>query len=157
MAQITINQKKGQFGNNPYGNVTALIYTLQADNKGLIVNSGYDKTLQANDIVRVGCIPEGFIPFGYRCFVDSEFNAGAFDVGFGYSDGVDDKDYPAKETGYMTLPTLTTKNSESSGNLLAKQFSKDAYLAFKTTTPPTKGDKAGVLTVVLIGTLVGHS
>lgn len=157
MAQITINQKKGQFGNNPYGNVTALIYTLQVDNKGLVVNSGYDKPLQVDDSVRVGCIPEGFIPFGYRCFVDVKFTEGAFDVGFAYSDGVDDSDYPATETGYMTLPTLTTKNSESSGSLPAKQFSKEAYLAFKTTTPPTKGDDAGVLTVILIGTLVGHS
>lgn len=157
MAQITINQKRGQFGNNPYGNVTALIYTLQVDNKGLVVNSGYDKTLQTNDIVRVGCIPEGFIPFGYRCFVDAKFNAGAFDVGFAYHDGIDDEDYPAIDTGYMTLPTLTTKNAQSSGNLPAKQFSKEAYLAFNTTEPPAKGDDAGVLTVVLIGTLVGHS
>lgn len=157
MAELTVHQKKGQFGNNPYGNVTALVYHLQSDQNGLIVNSNHKEIPQSDDIIHLGEIPEGFVPFEFRAIVEKDFNAGAFDVGFSYIDGKDDERYPQKDTGLFTLPTLTTKDENTDGKLTPKAFVKSAYLDLKVTTPTAKGEKAGLLTIVLIGTLKGHS
>ena len=157
MAILTINQKQGQFGNNPYGNMTALIFHVQADNNGFIVGGNHKALPKENDIIHVGVLPEGFIPFGYRTLVDKEFNAGAFDVGFSYTDGVDSSDYPQKDTGLFTLPTLTTKDDTSAGELSPKALPKSAYLDLKVTTPTAKGNKSGHLTIVIFGTLLGHA
>lgn len=157
MTQLSVVQGRGQFGNNPYGNVTALIYHLQSDTKGLIVGSNHKEIPKANDIIHLGEIPEGFIPLGYRVLVEKDFNAGAFDVGFSYTDGKDDERLPQKDTGLFTLPVLTTKDGAKDGNLAPKIFPKSAYLDLKVTTPTAKGEKAGLLTIVLIGTLQGHS
>lgn len=156
MATLTINQKQGQFGNNPYGNMTALIFHVQADNNGLIVGSNHKTLPKENDIIHVGVLPEGFMPFGYRTLVEKEFNAGAFDVGFSYTDGVDSTDYPQKTTGLFTLPTLTAKDGTSAGELSPKALPKSAYLDLKVTTPTAKGDKSGHLMIVIFGTLLGH-
>lgn len=157
MTQITINQKKGQFGNNPYGNMTALIFSVQVDSNGFIVNSNHRELPKNDDIIHVGELPEGFVPFGYRTLVEKEFKAGAFDLGFSYTDGVDDDRYPQKSTGLLTLPTLTTKDATTAGEMTPKALPKSAYLDLKVTTPTAKSDKAGHLTIIVFGTLVGHS
>lgn len=157
MATLTINQKKGQFGNNPYGNMTALIFDVQADNSGFIVNTNHKEVPKAGDIIHVGELPEGFIPFGYRTLVEKEFTAGAFDVGFSYVDGVDDENHPQKDTGLFTLPTLTTKGGATAGELKVKALPKSAYLDLKVTTPTAKGNKAGHLTIIVFGMLLGHA
>lgn len=157
MAEISVNQKKGNFGNNPYGNTTALIFTLMADTKGFIVGSSHNAIPKANDIIHLGELPAGFIPFEYHAIVDKEFNAGAFDVGFSYVDGADSTEYPKKETGLFTLPTLTTKDDKAQGYVLPKAFPKTASLDLKVTTPTAAGDKAGSLTIIVVGTLLGHA
>lgn len=157
MTQLSVHQGRGQFGNNPYGNMTALKYTLQVDTKGLIVGTNHNEIVKADDIIHLGEIPQGFVLFEIRAVVESAFNAGEFEVGFSYTDGKDDERYPQKDTGIFSLPTLTTKDEHTNGDLLPKAFPKDAYLDLKVTTPPTKGEKAGVLTIYLIGTLNGHA
>lgn len=156
MTELTVHQGRGQFGNNPYGNVTALIYQLQVSNNGLILGSNHKEIPKANDIIHLGEIPEGFIPLQFHAIVEKDFNAGVFDVGFSYIDGKDDERYPQKDTGLFTLPTLTTKDAVKDGNLPPKAFPKSAYLDLKVTTPTAKGDKAGLLTIVLVGTLQGY-
>lgn len=157
MAQITINQQQGQFGNNPYGNMTAFIFHVQADNNGFILGSNHKELPKTGDIIHVGVLPEGFIPFGYRTLVEKEFTAGAFDVGFSYTDGVDDDSYPQKDTGLFTMPTLTQKDGSTDGNLKPKALPKSAYLDLKVTTPTAKGNQSGHLTMVIFGTLLGHA
>lgn len=158
MAQISVQQQKGQFGNNPYGNMTALIFTLQVDNKGWVVGSNHNQALEAGDVIHIGTLPMGFMPMGYRMYVDKPFNGGGVDFTLSYADGVDDDSYPLSErSAFHSTQQLSVNGDEGSGALTCRILPKDVHLNAVATNPIPKGEKAGHLTVVVFGVLTGHS
>lgn len=60
----TINKKNAdngvQLGNTPWGNLTALRYTLKTNAAGAVINADSAAAIAVNDVVNLGHLPAGF-------------------------------------------------------------------------------------------------
>ena len=145
------------WGTAPYGNFTAIPYKLQLD-KGVWKVAGATKAVAANDVLRLGIIPAGFMATGAEAVVSTGFTTGTTaNIGFSYVDGYDDAGLPADADYLFTaLGLATVASTKASGavktHVLAK-FPKQAHLEL--TNLGAAQAASGELDVLLFGIAYG--
>ncbi|VUZ24100.1 Uncharacterised protein [uncultured Comamonas sp.] len=155
----TINKKNAdngvQLGNTPWGNLTALRYTLKTNATGGVVNGDVATAPAVNDVVNLGHLPAGFR------FVDSQVNVITGmtatltgDLGFAYKDGVDvtatpqDADYFG--AGLNLAAAARLRNATTNAGIV---LPKDAHLTL--TVKTVANAKASEIEVVIFGIAEG--
>lgn len=138
-----------QLGNTPWGNLTALRYTIKTAANGSVINSDSAAAPAVNDVVNLGHLPSGFR------FVDSQVNVVTGmtatltgDLGFAYKDGVDDTAIP-QDADYFGagLNLATAARLRNATTNAPVTLPKDAYLIL--TTAAANNAKASRIDVVL--------
>lgn len=155
----TINKKNAdngvQLGNTPWGNLTALRYTLKTNAAGAVINADSAAAIAVNDVVNLGHLPAGFR------FVDSQVNVVTGmtatitgDLGFTYKDGVDSTATPQKADYFGAGLNLATaarlRNATSNAGIV---LPKDANLAL--TVKTVANAKVSEIEVVIFGIAEG--
>lgn len=157
MAKYKTIPRGGQFGGvTPYGNLTSLRYTLATNATGVLIEGNAGAALAINDVVQFEYpLPAGLLVEDLQLIVSDAFGAGVTaDVGFAYTDGVDDATYPQDAAYFgagLALSALARLRTTSSKALFA--LPKDAYL-----TVTIKGAvvaEAGRAQIVLHGERLG--
>ena len=157
MATITKkNSDNGvQLGNTPWGNLTALRYTIKTAANGSVINSDSAAAPAVNDVVNLGHLPSGFR------FVDSQVNVVTGmtatltgDLGFAYKDGVDDTAIPQDADYFGAGLNLATaarlRNATTNPGVV---LPKDAHLTL--TVKTVANAKASEIEVVIFGSAEG--
>ncbi len=155
----TINKKNAdngvQLGNTPWGNLTALRYTLKTNAAGAVINADSAAAIAVNDVVNLGHLPAGFR------FVDSQVNVVTGmtatitgDLGFTYKDGVDSTATPQKADYFgagLNLATAARLRNATSNAWIV--LPKDANLALMVKT--VANAKVSEIEVVIFGIAEG--
>ena len=95
----TINKKNVdngvQLGNTPWGNLSALRYSLKTNAAGAVVNADSAAAIAVNDVVNLGHLPAGFRFVDCQVLVSTGMTAAVTgDLGFAYKDGQDEAATP---------------------------------------------------------------
>ena len=155
----TINKKNPdngvQLGNTPWGNLSALRYSLKTNAAGAVINSDSAAALAVNDVVNVGHLPAGFRFVDSQVLVKTGMTATVTgDLGFAYKDGVDvtatpqDADYFGAGLNMATAARL--RNATTNGSVV---LPKDAHLTL--TVKTLANAKASEIEVVIYGIAEG--
>lgn len=155
----TINKKNPdngvQLGNTPWGNLSALRYSLKTNAIGAVINSDSDAALAVNDVVNVGHLPAGFRFVDSQVLVKTGMTATVTgDLGFAYKDGVDvtetpqDADYFGAGLNMATAARL--RNATANASVV---LPKDAHLTL--TVKTLANAKASEIEVVIYGIAEG--
>ncbi len=155
----TINKKNPdngvQLGNTPWGNLSALRYTVKTNTAGAVINSDSASAIAANDVVNLGHLPAGFRFVDSQVTVVTGMKATATgDLGFSYKDGVDDTAVPQDADYFGAALALATaarlRNATSNPSIV---LPKDAHLTLQVKT--VGNDKASEIEVVIFGIAEG--
>jgi len=155
----TINKKTSgngvQIGNTPWGNLSALRYTLKTDAAGKVINGDSTEAPAANDVINLGHLPAGFRYVDSQVSVVTGMKATATaDLGFAYQDGVDDASVPQDAdyfgAGLNVATAARLRNATTNASLV---LPKDANLLF--TLKTVGNDKASDIEVVIFGIAEG--
>jgi hypothetical protein len=155
----TINKKNAdngvQLGNTPWGNLSALRYTLKTDAAGKVINGDSTSAPAANDVINLGHLPAGFRFVDSQVVVVTGMKATATaDLGFSYKDGVDDTSVPQDAdyfgVGLNVATAARLRNATTNASIV---LPKDANLLF--TLKTVGNDKASDIEVVIFGIAEG--
>lgn len=144
-----------QLGVTPWGNLTALRYSLKTNAIGAVINSDSKAAVALNDVINLGHLPAGFRFVDSQVTVVTGMKATATgDLGFTYKDGVDDAKVPQDADYFGAGLALATaarlRNATTNPSVV---LPKDAHL---TLTMKTVGnDKASEIEVVIFGIAEG--
>ena len=155
----TINKKNPdngvQLGSTPWGNLSALRYSLKTNAIGAVINSDSAAALAVNDVVNVGHLPAGFRFVDSQVLVKTGMTATVTgDLGFAYKDGVDvtatpqDADYFGAGLNMATAARL--RNATTNASVV---LPKDAHLTL--TVKTANNAKASEIEVVIYGIAEG--
>ena len=156
MATISRNKFQPQFGGVPYGNLSALTYTMVTNAAGAFIESDSAVAIGLGDKVRLGVLPAGFTMYDADVYVSDAFTAlVTAKIGFEYVDGVDSVEVPQDDDYFGAAHTLHTAGRYGSTNLTVAPVTlpKDAYLIM--TTAGAANAAAGRVDVVVSGVLNG--
>ena len=157
MATISLKHRSGgnNIGNTPWGNLSALRYTLKTNSTGAVINADSASAIAVNDVVNLGHLPAGFR------FVDSQVivttgmtSTVTGDLGFAYKDGVDDAATPQDAdyfgAGIALATAARVRNTTSNKPIV---LPKDANLTL--TVKTAANAKASEIEVVIYGIAEG--
>lgn len=161
MATVTLDQyQKRQFGGAPpYGNVISLTFGLKTDASGMAENADTATALAVGDVVILGPLPEGFRLDEAFVFVTTAADAAITgDLGFSYTDGVDDAGVPQDDKYFATGADLATAARVRASGSTLKTLPKpaDLILTLGTSATATGVSQVSELTVVVTGELTGY-
>lgn len=132
MATVTKKRAKDAqtFGSVPYGNISRLLYRLETNSSGAMVNSDSTSALAISDVARVGLVPAGFRLDDMQVIVSNAFPASCTcSVGFAYKDGVDDTSVPQSASFFGSGIALSSAaRIRSSASNAPVVLPKDAWL-----------------------------
>jgi hypothetical protein len=148
------NMNKRQFGNVPYGNVTALAFAMATATNGSVINSDQATALLAADVVDLGPLPEGmrlddaslFITVGMTATITGS-------LGFKYEDGVDSAEVPQDAAYFGAGINLATAGRVRATGSKLVTLPKPARLIL--TTAVAANAKVSTIGVVVTGELLG--
>lgn len=155
----TISKKNSdngvRLGNTPWGNLTALRYTLKTAANGSVINSDSSAAPAVNDVVNLGHLPAGFRFVDSNVLVATGMTATLTgDLGFAYKDGVDVAATPQSATYFGAGLNLATaarlRNATTNSGIV---LPKDAHLTLTVKTVPNA--KASEIEVVIFGIAEG--
>lgn len=156
----TITKKRiaqdNQPGGAPYGNATALPFSLVTNATGAVVNSDTATGIALGDKVRIGVLPAGMRLDDALMIVSDAFTAlVTAAVGFEYVDGVDSTAVPQDVDYFAAAVTLHTAGRFMASNAAVRPVTlpKDAYLIV--TTAGAANAVVGVVDIVVKGVLTG--
>lgn len=155
----TVNLKSSaharQFGNNPWGNVTSLKYSLATNASGGALNADSATALAIGDVVDLGPLPEGLRLEDATILVSDALTASVTcSLGFKYEDGVDSSEAPQDAAYFgssLSLAATARVRATGSGKLIT--LPKPARLIL--TVSGAANDSAGALSVIVQGELTG--
>lgn len=157
MANITKLSKdaKVRLGSTPWGNMTALLYSLATNAAGAVIGSDSTAAVAAADVIRLGKLPAGFR------FVDSQvvINVGMTatitgDLGFAYVDGVDDANVPESANYFGNdLDMATAARLRNATTNKSVVLPKEAWLTL--TTAAAANAKASDIEATIYGIAEG--
>lgn len=144
-----------QLGNTPWGNLSALRYSLATTAAGAVINGSSGAPVAENDVIQLGHLPAGFR------FVDSEVivKVGMTatitgDLGFAYKDGLNDTAVPQDADYFGVALNLAAaarlRNATTNATLV---LPKDAFLTL--TVKTANNAKASDIEVVIFGIAEG--
>ena len=158
MATITKNflgNEKQQSG-TPYGSATTLMYSLETNSAGAVVNSNVATGIAAADVVRMGILPAGMRLDDAKVLVSTGMTATVTgDLGFAYVDGVDVTAVPQDDDYFGTGITVAVAGRFAASNNTVRPVTlpKDAYLILTTATAANA--KVSQIDVLVSATAVG--
>jgi hypothetical protein len=144
-----------QLGNTPWGNLTALRYTLKTDATGKVINGDSTVAPAVGDLVNIGHLPAGFRFIDSAVTVITGMTATVTgDLGFTYQDGVDSTATPQNASYFGAGLALATaarlRNATTNAGIV---LPKDAYLGL--TIKTLANAKASDIEVVIFGIAEG--
>jgi hypothetical protein len=152
-----------QFGGVPYGNLSCLKYTFETNASGILVNSDKATAIGIGDVVRLGILPAGFTILGAEAIVsDTMTDTITADVGFLYTDGVDDANVPQDANGLFASidvhDAVARFTLAANGGALKTAapitLPKDAYLVYTNNVAACAA--AGRVDVLVHGIMTGQ-
>lgn len=156
MATVTLKQvQKRQFGGfTPYGNVTALMFSLATAANGAAVAADSSAALAAGDVVDLGPLPEGMRLDDASLFITTGMTATITgSLGFKYEDGVDSTAVPQDAAYFGTAIDLATAGRKRATGSKLVTLPKPARLIL--TTAVAANAKASDIKVLVTGELTG--
>jgi hypothetical protein len=144
-----------QFGNTPYGNLSALPYNLTVNASGVAVNTDQATAVQIADVIRLGILPAGMTLMDALIIISTALSASTTcSIGFLYKDGVDVTAVPQDTAFFCTgLATSSTGVSRKTGVKAPVVLPKDAYLVL--TNAGAAYAQAGQIDVIVQGIHTG--
>lgn len=156
MAKITRKTASlRQFGNVPYGNLTALTYQVVTNASGAVLESDSTAAIASGDVIDLGPLPAGMRMDDVLITISTPMSASVTGkLGFIYADGVDDAKVPQNDayfgTGYaLSAAALLRKTATTAPVVLAKE----ARLVL--TTGGAANAKASQIDIRIAGELTG--
>ena len=119
-----------QFGNTPFGNLSALPFNVTANSSGVALNTDQSTAVQVSDVLRLGILPAGMTLMDALIII-SVAQAGSTTASFGflYTDGVDVTAVPQDAAYFASaLATSSTGVSRKTAVKAPVVLPKDAYL-----------------------------
>lgn len=148
------NMNVRQFGNGPYGNVTALTFALATAANGSAINSDQAAALAIGDVVDLGPLPEGMRLDDASLFVTVGMTATITgSLGFKYEDGVDVASVPQDAAYFGAGINLATAGRVRATGSKLVTLPKPARLIL--TTAVAANAKVSTIGVVVTGELLG--
>lgn len=157
MANITKGRGdlRASLGATPWGNLSVLRFRIDTGATGAVTGSDSTAAPAVADVIRAGVLPAGFR------FVDSEVIVSTAmtaivtaDVGFAYTDGVDDTDVPQSSTYFGTaLAVNATGRLRNATSTATVTLQKDAWLTL--TIGGAANAKASTIEVIVYGVAEG--
>lgn len=100
----------GQFGGvSPYGNLTALVFSLATNATGKVADSDATAALAIGDVIDLGELPEGMRLDDAQVLIKTPMTASVTGkLGFKYSDGVDVSEVPQDDDYFLASTSLAT-------------------------------------------------
>jgi hypothetical protein len=159
MATVNTNQmvQAQQFGNVPFGNVSALPFNLTVNASGVATNTDQTTAVQIADIIRLGILPAGMTLQDVQNTISVAMSGSTTaSLGFLYKDGVDVASPYAQDAAYFYagLSTASTGVSRKTGVKAPMVLPKDAYLVL--TNAGAAYAQAGVIDIVVQGIHTGN-
>ena len=109
----TIKRKASRYGKfggvSPYGNVTALVFSLATNATGQVADSDATAALAIGDVIDLGELPEGMRLDDAQALIITPMTASVTGkLGFKYSDGVDVSEVPQDDDYFLASTSLAT-------------------------------------------------
>jgi hypothetical protein len=145
-----------QFGNTPFGNVTALPFNLTVNASGVAINTDQSTAVQIADVLRLGILPAGMQLQDVQNTISVAMSASTTaSLGFLYKDGVDVAAPYAQDAAYFYtgLSTASTGVSRKTAVKAPLTLPKDAYLVL--TVAGAAYAQAGVIDCIVLGINTG--
>jgi hypothetical protein len=145
-----------QFGGVPFGNVTEFVATLEFGADGSLVDFEGAGVPAPDDVLNVFELPDGFQITDAQAIVsDDSTESTTMTVGFAYSDGVDDSDFPQGAASIIATAPLHTKGrTDMATELPVYPLPKKAYLTV--TLANAQIASSCTLQIVVKGILAGQ-
>lgn len=130
MAKIHVRSKgSNNFGGVPYGNLAVNHYNITAKADGSIEGSNTFAAPQANDVLILGTLEQGFRLDDAQIIVKTKMTTGiTADIGFAYADGVDDAKVPQDSAYFASSADLATTGRLRASTAKLVCLPKDAFL-----------------------------
>ena len=130
MDKIYIRNKGGSnFGGVPYGNLAVEHYNITAKSNGSIEGSNTVTAPQANDVLILGTLEQGFRLDDAQIIVKTPMTTGiTADIGFAYTDGVDNTKIPQDAAYFASGANLDTVGRLRASTAKLVCLPKDAFL-----------------------------
>lgn len=144
-----------QFGGfTPYGNVTSLVYSLQTNATGAVIDSDSTAAIAVGDVIDLGELPEGMNLQDAQIIVSTGMTeAIKGDLGFQYDDGIDVDDAPQNSSYFVNDGDLATAGRVRANGSKLFTLPKPARLIL--TISGAANAKASEIQIMVSGELKG--
>ena len=145
----------GQFGGfSPYGNVTALAFSLATNATGAVIDSDTTTAVASGDVIDLGELPEGMRLDDAQILIKTGMTATITgSLGFKYADGVNSTEVPQDAAYFMSNGDLATAGRLRANTGKLVTLPKAARLIL--TTGGAANAKASDIKVIVSGELTG--
>lgn len=155
MATITRKRNQLMFGGAaPFGNLTALSFTLATTAAGAVVDSNSTVAVASGDVIELGLLPGGMRLDDAQVIITTGMTASVTgSLGFKYVDGVDSTEVPQDAAYFISAGALSSAARLRASGTKLVTLPKDAILTL--TTGGAANAKASDIKVVVSGELTG--
>ena len=155
MATITRKRNPLVFGGaSPFGNLTALAFTLETNATGAVVDSNSTAAVASGDVIELGLLPCGMRLDDAQVFITTAMSDEVTgSLGFKYADGVDSEEVPQDAAYFIDAGELSSVARLRADGTKLVTLPKDAILTL--TTGGTANAKVSDISVVISGELTG--
>ncbi|NWK74110.1 hypothetical protein HYG93_07380 [Acinetobacter sp. SwsAc6] len=155
MATITRKRNPLMFGGAaPFGNLTALAFTLATTAAGAVVDSNSTAAVASGDVIELGLLPGGMRLDDAQVIITTGMTESVTgSLGFKYADGVNSTEVPQDAAYFISAGALSSAVRLRANGTKLVTLPKDAILTL--TTGGAANAKASDIKVVVSGELTG--
>lgn len=155
MATITRYRNPLMFGGAaPFGNLTALAFTLATNATGAVVDSNSTAAVALGDVIELGLLPGGMRLDDAQVIITTAMSASVTgSLGFKYADGVDSLEAPQDAAYFISAGALSSAARLRANGTKLITLPKDAILTL--TIAGAAIDQVADLKFVVSGELTG--
>lgn len=155
MATITRKRNPLMFGGAvPFGNLTALAFTLATTAAGAVIDSNSTTAVALGDVIELGLLPGGMRLDDAQVIITTAMSATVTgSLGFKYADGVDSAEAPQDAAYFINAGALSSATRLRANGTKLITLPKDAILTL--TVGGAANAKASDIKVVVSGELTG--
>lgn len=155
MATIIRKRDPLMFGGAaPFGNLTALAFTLATNATGAVVDSNSTAAVALGDVIELGLLPGGMRLDDAQVIITTAMTASVTgSLGFKYADGVDSLEAPQDAAYFISAGVLSSASRLRANGTKLITLPKDAILTL--TIAGAANDQVADLKFVVSGELTG--
>ena len=155
MATIKCKRNPLMFGGAaPFGNLTALAFTLATTASGAVIDSNSATAVALGDVIELGLLPSGMRLDDAQVIITTAMSATVTgSLGFKYADGIDSIEAPQDAAYFINAGALSSAARLRANGTKLITLPKDAILTL--TTGGAANAKASDIKVVVSGELTG--